>query len=183
MNNLVVTRGKEIIICLLIIILMLIFLLFRPAPDINKTDPRISANLDNFLNMLLDPQQNVHAVIFAAPDRGGKLVVFDNFLKTIEPCFESQEKLKPGDIITIEPECAEENFTRGEDQIVALTPGKRKVSDDKATFKKEGTNSVQEPVHKAVRDAQSKILWITEFDKKQYKRCQNDDGTWGPPCY
>jgi hypothetical protein len=185
MNNLVVTRGKEIIICLLIIILMLIILLLRPTPLKNSIDPRISANLNNFIDLLLDPKENVHAVILAAPDKGGNLVILNKFLKPIEPCFESKEKLKPGDQVIIEPECSEENVMRGEDQIIALTSGKRILSENKpyATKIEVEGKSTQSTAGSMIRNGKTSFLWITEFDKKQRKGCINIDGTVGPPCY
>jgi hypothetical protein len=184
MNSLVNTRGKEIIICLLIVILMLIILPFRvsnsnPKPTatdpITATDRITDANLRSFVNLLNDPNQNVHGVILPT-NQLGKLIIFNNSLERIKPCFNSDEILKPGDKILIERECIKDNIKVEEEktQIIALTPGTTMEGYGKPTSSKgDGT----------ARVGHSTFLIITEPDKRQTTICHNPDGSHCPPRY
>ena len=177
MNNFVSKRGKEIIICLLIVILILVILLLKPNSSTGKNevygskDPISQAKLDNFKKLLLDPKQNVHAVALLAPNRDGKLVILNNSLDPIEPCFKSDENIKPGDKIEIPQECTEGKIRveEGKDQIIALTPGANiEGYSNENSLKADGKNKVT-------------WLFITDFDKTVHRGCHNSDGYPCPP--
>lgn len=132
MNNIIVSRGKEIIICLLIIIFILLFLLSKGnSLDSKPFDPRISnANLNSFVNLLFDPKENVHGVLLLAPDRHDKLVILNYKLEPTKPCFwDPKSKLTAEKTPVLLPdECVKNKDIEvdyDKQQILAITPATR----------------------------------------------------------
>ncbi|ESS73622.1 hypothetical protein MGMO_15c00430 [Methyloglobulus morosus KoM1] len=195
MNNIIATRGKEIIICLLIVILILVIFLLKPCSSIEPNGPISQAKLDNFKKILLDSKQNVHAVALLAPNQGGKLVIFNKLLEPVQPCFTSPDKIKPGERIKIEDDClkagpAEKGkkliikAEEGNEQFIALTPGVAiENNDDSNSSRDENKKELGSIKTTATKDDHSTFLFITELDKRQHVTCQNPNGLPCPPHY
>jgi hypothetical protein len=200
MNNIIATRGKEIIICLLLVILILVILLLKSGQSTGSNGaygldgPISQAKLDNFKKILLDPKQNIHAVALLAPNQEGKLIILDKFLEFVKPCFTSPDIIKPGERIKIEDDCLKVEpaikgkkliikAEEGNEQIIALTPGIAIESDDNPSSSKDESKSELGSVKTTDTKNHSTFLFITDFDKHQHRTCQNPNGLPCPPQY
>jgi hypothetical protein len=181
MNNLISARHKEIIICLSIIILVLVVFVLKICSDKDSIDPRISkSNLNNFVNLLLDPTQNTHGIMILAPNRHNNLVVLNKNLVPVEPCYN-----KPGEVISdlnkrpieVPPECTKDNIqVEKNEQIIVLTPATKLRDDEKSTSGEYGKK-----VNTPTNNSQISILFVQDTDRNVTKLCKNADGTACPP--
>lgn len=158
-------------------LLFLLLLAGCSCPDKKLIDTPIPvANINALLKTLVDPQQNIHAVVLASPGKNNKVVVLNQFLSPIPPCFSSAEKLEPRDRIAVEPECTGSDILPlvEEQKTIALTPG---VAVDK------GQDDTGVLIRSRAEGKHSTFLFITDFDKKQTRACHNPDGSHCPPRY
>jgi hypothetical protein len=151
MNNIIVSRGKEIIICLLIIIFILLFLLSKGnSLDSKPFDPRVSnANLNNFIDLLFDPKENVHGVLLLAPGRQSNLTILNYRLEPTKPCDNGQltsvNTVTKGEDIP-PPECLEGGRVKVDlesQRIITITHAVKVDTDNSTTvYAKKGEKSI-----------------------------------------
>ncbi|MBK8815134.1 MAG: hypothetical protein IPN42_06310 [Methylococcaceae bacterium] len=98
MSDLITTRAKEIVSCLVIIIFILLaFLLKSNTPAPASIDPRLSnPDLLNFLNYIDNSNENVHGAMGLTPNGHDKLKVFGKKFNEINHCYWNPgEDIKP----------------------------------------------------------------------------------------
>ena len=146
MGKIIDTNYNKIIIFLIIFILILLLLFSQNKEGVKQNSDSINIgqierqNLNNFLTKLQDRKQKVHGVQFLSTNNNGELVLFDDNLNEIKPCFEDPRQIiKNLDLETndlhvtippIPPECLNSNGMvlqpdLEKRQLVILTPVKR----------------------------------------------------------
>jgi len=124
MNSLIEKRGKEIIIGMFIFIIILLALLLRNS---------LNTNMNNFSSALSNPLENVHGVLFLAPDHLDNLEMFSKTLSKVADCKEEKSlKYDEQNHAIIPPEClkGEKGMITPEyskQKTIILTPGIQKT--------------------------------------------------------
>ena len=99
MGKIIDTNYNKIIICLIAFIFMLLFLISQNKESVKQDTDSINIgqidrqNLNNFLTKLQDRKQKVHGVQFLSTNNDGELVLFDDNLNEIKPCFEDPRQI------------------------------------------------------------------------------------------